>query len=194
MRITKDPEIRRKEIIDTAKKLFESKGIKKTSMNDIAENAGIAKGLLYYYFSSKEELVEAVVDEFVTGVDEELKTIVNNNTDFFMKLTGLLDFYFNSIQGHPLMLSYSPGEPEISALIRDRLSEVALVYGRGLIAMGTELGLVSIRYPEYMLKVIIRGLGDLYIEGITDPNIHSTLIEQMLGLKAGALQFGNSFN
>lgn len=38
-----------------------------------------------------------------------------------------------------------------------------------------------------MLKVIIGGLGDLYIEGITDPEIHITLIEQLLGLKKGIL-------
>ncbi len=190
MRITKDPEVRRKEIIDSAKKLFGSKGIKKTSMNGIAGNIGIAKGLLYYYFSSKEELVEAVVDEFITGVDEELKAIINGGEDFYKKMTAFLDLYFNSIQSHPLILSYSPGEKEIFSLIKDRLSETALIYARELMVLGMEQGIINTQYPEYMLKVIIRGLGDLYIEGVTDPNVHARLIEQMLGLKPDVIRFG----
>lgn len=188
MRITKDPEVRRQEIILTAKELFEAQGINKTSMNDIAQKIGIAKGLVYYYFSSKEQLVEAVVELFIEGVEVELiKIVEDEGLDFYSKLSSILYLYFNSIQSHPAISSYSPGNPGVFGLIRDRLSETALLHAKNLFLQGLDLGLIHIEYPEYMLKILIRGLGDLYIEGVTDPQIHIRLIEQILGLEKGKL-------
>jgi AcrR family transcriptional regulator len=191
MRITKDPEIRKGEIIEAAKVLFESKGIKKTSINEIANRIGVAKGLVYYYFSSKEELIEAVVEDFIEGVDEQLKSIMeNDNLDFYLKLRAILDFYFNSIQNHPAISSYSPGNPGMFSLIRDRLSNIALFHAQDLIIIGLKQDIIKIKYPEYMLDVIIRGLGDLYIKGVTDPEIHTILVEQLLGLEEDTLSLG----
>lgn len=48
---------RRKLIMDTALELFANHGYHSTSISHIAENAGISKGLIYNYFSGKEELV-----------------------------------------------------------------------------------------------------------------------------------------
>lgn len=188
MRISKDPKVRRQEIIDTAKVLFQYKGIGKTSISEIARNIGVAKGLIYYYFDSKEQLVQEVVEDFIQGVDGELSKIVNNmDFDFYEKLMAILDLYFHSIQKHPVIFSYSPHHPEIFSLIKDRLSQVALYYAKDLIQLGLKQGIIQLQYPEYMLKIIIEGLGDLYIQGITDPKIHIVLIEQLLGLEKGIL-------
>ena len=187
MRITKDPDLRRKEIIDSARELFQNKGIKSTSMNDIAENIGVAKGLIYYYFSSKEELLKAVLDEFIKDVDDALKNTDDNNLDFYQKLSAILNIYFKSIQANQSILSYLPGDPEMFSLVRNRLSDLAMFYAKDLIELGIQLGILHIKYPDYLLKIIIRGLADIYIEGVTDPYIHATLIEQILGLKDGSL-------
>ena len=85
MRITKEPEIRKKEIIDAARHLFQRKGIAKTSINDIAKSIGVAKGLVYYYFSSKDELVETVLDEFVEDVDRGLKAVSYTHLDVYKR-------------------------------------------------------------------------------------------------------------
>jgi AcrR family transcriptional regulator len=52
---------RRKEIIRTAREIFSQKGFAETRVTDITEKAGIAKGTLYLYFRSKEELFLAVI-------------------------------------------------------------------------------------------------------------------------------------
>ncbi|MBI3607504.1 MAG: TetR family transcriptional regulator C-terminal domain-containing protein [Nitrospirae bacterium] len=52
-------------IIRSARTLFGSTGFTKTSMDDIVRVAGVTKGNLYYYFSSKEELGSAVLDETI---------------------------------------------------------------------------------------------------------------------------------
>ncbi|MCR1899315.1 TetR/AcrR family transcriptional regulator [Irregularibacter muris] len=189
MRITKDPEIRKQEIIDRAKKLFEEKGIHKTSISEIAKEVGVAKGLIYYYFSSKNQLVESVIEQFILGIGEGLEEIMKNEElDFYSKLTAIFHLYFDSIQKHPGIFSLSLENPGIFSLIRNRLSEIALIHATDLITLGMNHGIINISYPEYMLKIIIRGLGDLYIEGVTNPEIHARLIEQILGLGKGKLQ------
>lgn len=69
-RVTKDPEIRRQEIIDTAIRLFIEKGYEQTSMLDITKSINVSPGLCYRYFKSKEEIYQAALAAYVSqGVD-----------------------------------------------------------------------------------------------------------------------------
>ena len=54
MRVVKEAEERKNEILDVAERLFGEKGFDNTSTNDILEEIGIARGTLYYHFKSKE--------------------------------------------------------------------------------------------------------------------------------------------
>lgn len=63
-RITKAPEERRQEILDTAIRLFYENGYEKTSITDIANAMHVAQGLCYRYFPSKEALFDAAVDQY----------------------------------------------------------------------------------------------------------------------------------
>ena len=65
MKTIKDGEERRKEILLTARKLFVQKGYDQTSINDILKIVDIAKGTFYYYFSSKEEVLQAIIMDIV---------------------------------------------------------------------------------------------------------------------------------
>jgi len=64
MRIIKDYNERRNEILDTAERLFQVKGYEKCTVNDILKEVGIAKGTFYYYFKSKEEVLDAIVSRY----------------------------------------------------------------------------------------------------------------------------------
>jgi len=64
-RVLKSPEDRRQEILDAAVKVFSDKGVSKATVADIAEAAGVAKGTVYLYFGSKEQLLGALRDRFV---------------------------------------------------------------------------------------------------------------------------------
>ncbi|SNS36394.1 transcriptional regulator, TetR family [Anaerovirgula multivorans] len=52
-----DKQVIKKKLLDESKKMFEKQGIKKTSVDQIVEKAGIAKGTFYNFYSSKESLV-----------------------------------------------------------------------------------------------------------------------------------------
>jgi AcrR family transcriptional regulator len=62
-RIVKAPDERRSELIACAQKLFYSKGYESTSVRDIVDEVSVAKGTFYYYFDSKQAVLEAVVEE-----------------------------------------------------------------------------------------------------------------------------------
>lgn len=52
---------RRNQLLDVARKLFAEKGLENTTIKDIADEAGVAQGLLYHYFRSKDELFWAII-------------------------------------------------------------------------------------------------------------------------------------
>ena len=60
--VKKQPEEWEKEILDAAKFLFLSKGYEETSVSDIMERAGGAKGMFYRFFESKEKAMQALGD------------------------------------------------------------------------------------------------------------------------------------
>lgn len=64
MRIVKEAEERRNEILDAADELFGQKGYDGTSTNDILEKVGIARGTLYYHFKSKEDILDALIQRY----------------------------------------------------------------------------------------------------------------------------------
>ncbi len=76
-RITKAPEERRQEIIDTAMKVFYEKGYEKTSISDIAREMDVAQGLCYRYFSSKEELFDTALDQYAQRQVERICSILD---------------------------------------------------------------------------------------------------------------------
>ncbi|MCC0684476.1 TetR/AcrR family transcriptional regulator [Clostridioides sp. ZZV14-6345] len=78
MRIVKDPEERKSEILDTAEMLFCTKGYSKTTVNDILNEVGIAKGTFYYYFKSKEEVMDAIITRIIDNDINIAKKIALN--------------------------------------------------------------------------------------------------------------------
>ena len=64
MRISKEPEVRRQEIIDTAMRVFSEQGYEATTMKDIAREMKVASGLCYHYFPNKQELYETAVRQY----------------------------------------------------------------------------------------------------------------------------------
>ena len=65
MRISKEHDVRRNEILDKAAGLFEERGYNNTTVNDILREVNIAKGTFYYYFKSKEEVLDAIIDRYL---------------------------------------------------------------------------------------------------------------------------------
>lgn len=72
-------ELKRKEIISAARKLFKRFGVKKTTMRDIASEAGLAVGTLYLYFDNRDEVVLACAQAFEQTHLEAARLAVQNS-------------------------------------------------------------------------------------------------------------------
>lgn len=79
MRIIKEAKERRNEILDRATELFVTKGYDNTSVTDIMNAVGIAKGTLYYHFKSKEEILNGIIERIHYSVIERAKKVADNN-------------------------------------------------------------------------------------------------------------------
>jgi AcrR family transcriptional regulator len=77
-RVVKAPEERRLEIIQTAERLFHEVGYSKCSVEMIIREIGVAKGTFYYYFKSKEEILEAIVDRTLTQIVEMAERVADD--------------------------------------------------------------------------------------------------------------------
>lgn len=76
MRIVKEAEERKNEILDVAERLFSVKGFDNTSTGDILAEVGIARGTLYYHFKSKEEILDAVIERMMGRMLARAKGLV----------------------------------------------------------------------------------------------------------------------
>ncbi|MGN1168368.1 MAG: TetR/AcrR family transcriptional regulator [Lachnospiraceae bacterium] len=75
MRIVKDAEERRNEILDVAERLFCARGYDNTSTNDILKEIGIARGTLYYHFKSKEDILDGMIERLTNQMVEKAAVI-----------------------------------------------------------------------------------------------------------------------
>ena len=97
VRVTKEYDQRLVEFLETAQQLFFQKGYEMTSVNDIIEQVGVAKGTFYHYFKSKEDLLDKLVRRFAEQTFHEVKKIVkqkNKNAmeklrEFFITIRNL---------------------------------------------------------------------------------------------------------
>ena len=64
MRDVKEPEMRRAEIINAAMLLFMEKGYLNTTTQDIVDKVNISRGLLYYHFKNKEDILYCLVEQY----------------------------------------------------------------------------------------------------------------------------------
>lgn len=79
-----------KQIVDIAKKLFLTKGFDGASMSEISRKLGGSKATLYNYFSSKEELINVVMFDYVQEMSTPLYNMLDNNKAPLQKI--LYDF------------------------------------------------------------------------------------------------------
>lgn len=68
----------REDILAAASALMLQKGVKETSLKDIASEVGISKGTLYYHFSSKDDMIFEIADKHLTQLTDELENWISD--------------------------------------------------------------------------------------------------------------------
>ncbi|MFA9423591.1 MAG: TetR/AcrR family transcriptional regulator, partial [Sedimentibacter sp.] len=89
---------KRKDILLVARALFKKKGFHNTKMEEIALNAGVGKGTLYEYFTSKQEIFDETCIDKVTVIRDAINEISNENISFMEKLSKMLTLKEKNIE------------------------------------------------------------------------------------------------
>lgn len=83
-------EDRRARIVQAATALFSSYGYRRTSMDELARQAGVAKPTLYAYFEDKQSVFSAVVDDVLARILDEARSAADLDADLESRLVGVL--------------------------------------------------------------------------------------------------------
>lgn len=199
-RIVKSPEERRAEIIGSARKLFLTRGYEATSMQDVMKDLSIAKGTIYHYFRSKEELLYAVVEDVVSATTLRMEVIADTVQGAALdKLCAVILGGEIASEDRELLDHLDSLE---NASMGARLLAVAIekqgpLYA-GLLEQGTKEGTFSVEHPletaEFMLAAF-QFLSDRSIYCWTDQTLHRrakafpVLLERLTRARPGTFGF-----
>ena len=87
-------------IFESAIKIFSESGYRGSTMDDIATNAGLAKGTLYYHFASKEEIFNFIVEEGLQILQNQVNEIQNMNIEPIEKLIKICRIQLTFLYGY----------------------------------------------------------------------------------------------
>lgn len=85
-------------ILETAKEVFVRKGYVQTSMSDIAQEVGIGRTALHYYFRTKEMLFTAIMGQLMDLILPNIKLIVASDINIMEKIMLVIDQYTQALQ------------------------------------------------------------------------------------------------
>lgn len=104
----------RDNIIQAAKELFETKGIEKTTMDDIAKLADYSKSTIYVYFKSKEDIYNSIVKDYLEILIGELEICISQSKDFEESYYGLCDCLVRFEEKYPQYYASLMGEENMT--------------------------------------------------------------------------------
>lgn len=110
------PPTRRDELLELAATMFAERGLRATTVRDIADSAGILSGSLYHHFSSKEEMVDEVLRDFLDWLFARYRQIVDTEPNPLERLKGLFMASFEAIEHrHAQVVIYQDEAKRLSA-------------------------------------------------------------------------------
>ncbi len=200
VRTVKKPADRKLEIVNAACDLFQTKGYDQITMQVVMDYLGIAKGTIYHYFDSKEELFEAVIQHIVEQNIEYLQTLMRDTQGTALEKMKLLIAAGDISSKNEKILDHlhRPGNNAMhTRLLAVTLVKQAPLYAE-LIKQGIKEGIFQTNNPlesaEFMLAAV-QFLTDRGIYPWTQEDIQRRaqafpeLIEQQLKAPAGSFQF-----
>ncbi len=196
-RSTKAASDRRLEFINAAEALFTEKGFENTSIDDIVQRVGVAKGLFYYYFKSREELLANIVDRIQDDLEKVVFDAANkegltamqrlqemsNSFDLIRARSDKLMTYFHKERNQALHLQ-----------LEIRTMKFLIPAVEGIIKQGVAEGIFNTPYPRET-AIALFGMKGIIDHTSTGTDYHEDdermilvmafLSERLLGAKEG---------
>ena len=161
-RTVKEYDERYTEFLDVGQRLFYQKGYAQTSVQDIIGEIGVAKGLFYYYFSSKADLLDAVIERMTTQILASLQPMID---DPACDAPSKMDQFFQRTQNWKLAnreflidimgVIYSDENVLLRTKIWEATMPIVVPQLARIIRQGMSEGVYDVAYPEESAEIVM---------------------------------------
>ena len=170
VRSTSLRQVRERELVAATRTLFDERGMQDAPIEEIAQSVGIARGLIYRQFSSKEELFVLTVTDYLAELSELIRTATTGSTEPSRKLELVMEAYARFCLRYPAFLDCSLSLMRRPAMeLGEQVSEsVWLRLGQGMASCIEPLTRIlrelDTEDPEYTANVLwTQTLGTMHL-------------------------------
>ncbi len=159
----KDNSSRKSEFIEVAEKLFQENGIVDTTVNSIVKELDVAKGLFYYYFDSKDDVIAAISEKY-NEVFNQMMMDQLDNMDYSTKLHRFVKNTVYSFRELNKKLQGSNDDVDLTQLAvisKEEAKEKAIQTLQELFEEGNEKNELSLDYTKYYADILVGGILEL---------------------------------
>ena len=189
----KKGEKRKQELLQIAYRMFISRGYENTSVDEIIEEAGIAKGTFYYYFETKEQLLEEVIGMMIDRETEAAGQVLKAEIPVPQKIAGII----SSLRPAPEETSIEGAlmQPEnviMHEKIRKKIVEAAIPLLSGVVEEGIAQGVFSCDCVPERVRMLLVISSATFDEGrftARDIAVFIDMTEKLLGAGPGTMGF-----
>ncbi len=194
------PEIRINEILDVAQKCFINKGYRKTTISGIAKEMGVAKGMLYYYFKSKEELLEVLLNRHSDLFLSEIKQMADSESIMPSEKIGrMFEQVIHGVfykDGELLSILYDEKNLYIKEKVASYCGDSFMNIGKKVIVEGKEKKEFFVEQEEAVLEFLILILSfliEIFYKQLPSDILQvrvkmaENMIEKLLNSKTGSI-------
>ena len=161
-RISKDPRVRKKELVDAAEYLFETLGYDQTAISDIVKAVNVSQGTFYYYFECKEDVLVAVLENQIAIMESDLIDIANKTElDEAQRLNSMINRFISLNASGKKILSLLHEQKNATMhrkLIRAKpFSRIAPLLAQ-VISSGVDKGRFQVEHPletSFLLLMLV---------------------------------------
>lgn len=184
-------EKRKQELLKIAYRMFVSKGYEETSIDEIIAEAHIAKGTYYYHFSSKEELLEAVISMMIGEEVRRAKEVLTAPVPVPQKLVGVIVSLRPNVDESSITDALNQKENTIMhEKISRRVIDEAVPLLAEVVSEGIEQGLFTCDHIPERVRMILIMSQHLFDNGNFtqgDIDVFIDMVEKTLGAPQGTL-------
>ncbi len=189
----KKGERRKRELLEIAYRMFISQGYENTSVDEIIEAAGIAKGTYYYHFESKEQMLEEVIGMMIDQETEAAKRVLQAPVTVPEKIVGIIASFRPTQEETPIEGALMrPENILMHKKIKERLVETAVPLLARVVEEGIAGGVFACDNIPERVRMLLIVSSEIFDSGRFTPRDVSVFIdmtEKLLGAKAGTMGF-----